>query len=206
MSRQPPALATRLLERLGPDNAALSGDLREAYEGKSASWYWRQVLAAICVGAMRDGRLHVFGVARGVAIGWGVMWMLAVHVAPIIVGFDSWLFVRGVRWFYLHGFHMPSIHGLPWIVLSCAVCAGGVVSVKASRVRGPAAAFAYTLAILCTNVVFFLRWFVELSNTPAVTYGVPPYSTVEVLSVAVLMLPMAALVGGLATSTPRRIR
>jgi hypothetical protein len=49
---QPPILATKLLGRLvsGPHSDALAGDLIEQYrEGRSALWYWRQVLLAIVV-------------------------------------------------------------------------------------------------------------------------------------------------------------
>src|SRR5258706_11177473 len=56
MLRTPPKLATTLLERFGPENDALSGDLREGYAaGKSERWYWRQVITAIWMGAMTLG-------------------------------------------------------------------------------------------------------------------------------------------------------
>ncbi len=54
---QPPILATRLLEMLasGPHGDALAGDLIEQYrQGRSAAWYWRQVLLAILVGLVKD--------------------------------------------------------------------------------------------------------------------------------------------------------
>lgn len=52
-SSQPPALATWLIEHLipGSRNEALAGDLLEQFgQGRSALWYWRQVLVAILVG------------------------------------------------------------------------------------------------------------------------------------------------------------
>ena len=203
--RQLPKLATALLQWFGPEHPALCGDLLERYgTAQSRCWYWRQVLAAIVFGAVRDGRSHPLALGRGLVIGWGVMWVLAVYVAPIIVGFDRWLFVRGVGWFYLHGYHIPSIYGLPWILASCATCIGGNVAVRASRLHGPTTALTYTLAIFCTNMVLFLRWFLKASIEPAVTYGVPPYSPFEVLGVAVLVLPLAALIGGFSTRMSRR--
>jgi hypothetical protein len=201
----PPKLATALLKWFGPDRSALAGDLVERYQSsESRWWFWRQVLAAIFFGAVRDGRSHPLALGRGLVIGWGVMWVLAVYAAPIIVGFDTWLFVRGVGWFYLHGYHIPSIYGLPWILASCATCIGGNVAVRASGLHGPAAALTYTLAIFCTNMMLFLRWFLKASTEPAVTYGVPPYSPLEVLGVAVLVLPLAALVGGFSARMSRR--
>jgi hypothetical protein len=56
---QPPRLATWLLQHLAssPRRESLVGDLIEQYRnGRSATWYWRQVLTAILVGATRDVR------------------------------------------------------------------------------------------------------------------------------------------------------
>jgi hypothetical protein len=57
---QPPILATKLLERFasGPHGDSLAGDLVEQYrEGRSAAWYWRQVLLAIVVCLAKDRTL-----------------------------------------------------------------------------------------------------------------------------------------------------
>jgi hypothetical protein len=51
-SLRPPRLATWLLEQFSPvlENAPLAGDLIEAFkQGRSASWYWRQVFWALLV-------------------------------------------------------------------------------------------------------------------------------------------------------------
>ncbi len=46
--RQAPRAATWLLQHLACDNDALAGDLLEEFrEGRTAHWYWRQVMAAI---------------------------------------------------------------------------------------------------------------------------------------------------------------
>ena len=54
--RQPPPMATWLVRHLGPKNTrdALTGDLLERFsEGESDRWFWRQVLVAIALGALR---------------------------------------------------------------------------------------------------------------------------------------------------------
>ena len=53
--RTPPKLATALLNCFVDDPNALAGDLAETYQpGRSPLWYWREVIAAIFMGASRD--------------------------------------------------------------------------------------------------------------------------------------------------------
>jgi hypothetical protein len=55
-SLQPPRLATWLLDQFSPvlQNAPLAGDLMEAFkQGRSSSWYWRQVFGAILIALPR---------------------------------------------------------------------------------------------------------------------------------------------------------
>ena len=55
--RKMPALATALLLRFGPQDDSFVGDLAEEYSGgRSRSWYWRQVLAAIVLASVRHDR------------------------------------------------------------------------------------------------------------------------------------------------------
>jgi hypothetical protein len=52
MTSTPPRLATALLTLLAPGNEALTGDLLEQFQhGKSRSWFWRQVVSTIVLGA-----------------------------------------------------------------------------------------------------------------------------------------------------------
>jgi hypothetical protein len=70
-SRRPPRVATALLDRLGPRDEALAGDLLEAYRsGRAASWYWREVVTAIAVGAWRDLEAEKWLGVQALAIGW----------------------------------------------------------------------------------------------------------------------------------------
>ena len=66
---QPPALATWLLKRAARGNEALVGDLLEEYRrGRSAVWYWRQVLTTVVVGRSKPTALAL-GVVAVYAIG-----------------------------------------------------------------------------------------------------------------------------------------
>jgi hypothetical protein len=58
---EPPAIATWLLEHLtlGERNDALAGDLLEDFRsGRTAGWYWSQVLVAIALGWFRHALAH----------------------------------------------------------------------------------------------------------------------------------------------------
>jgi preprotein translocase subunit SecY len=69
--RTPPAAAQWLLRMLGPANPALAGDLLEEYgQGRSARWYWKQVLIAIAVAKSKAAALLALLIAAfRVAIG-----------------------------------------------------------------------------------------------------------------------------------------
>jgi hypothetical protein len=83
---QPPRLASWLLHHLAssPQRESLAGDLIERYQqGQSATWYWRQVLAAILAGVIRDIRdmdLHIKRVwlpgAASCLVFFGFYWVL----------------------------------------------------------------------------------------------------------------------------------
>jgi hypothetical protein len=86
---QPPRLASWLLHHLAssPQRESLAGDLIERYhQGQSATWYWRQVLAAILAGVIRDIRegtpmdLHIKKVwlpgAASCLVFFGFYWVL----------------------------------------------------------------------------------------------------------------------------------
>jgi len=58
---EPPRLAGWALNHLTPPdrNEALAGDLLEEFcAGRSAAWYWRQVLSAISIGGVRELRMQ----------------------------------------------------------------------------------------------------------------------------------------------------
>jgi hypothetical protein len=187
--KQPPRLAVFLLKRLVPEHEPLRGDLLEGVQGGATSlWYWRQVIAAIFVGAIRTCRARPFGVARGLAIGWIVMWILSRYVAPQILGFDEWLFVRGFRWFYTHGYRVPQVWPLAFLLIACSIAIGGNLAVQTSGVRGPAMAVIYAATILLANTVMFIHSLI----TPPLAYGRYLYSSPELW-----LLPVAALIGGL---------
>ncbi len=72
--KNPPALAAWILEHLVfGGNEALAGDLLEEFRsGRSAAWYWRQVLIAMALGFFKDLRTH------WLALCFAALWTLPV--------------------------------------------------------------------------------------------------------------------------------
>jgi hypothetical protein len=69
---RPPVLATKLLEGLvsGPFADALRGDLIEHYrQGRSAAWFWRQVLVGVFASVVKDIGSHKLLAARSAVAG-----------------------------------------------------------------------------------------------------------------------------------------
>jgi hypothetical protein len=92
-SLQPPSLAIWLLEHLMPggNDDALAGDLLEAYsQGRSAGWYWRQVLVAIMVGFSKELRMRwitiIFAVTVCGAVPWQQLWYSSRFQSIIVWG------------------------------------------------------------------------------------------------------------------------
>jgi hypothetical protein len=72
--RKMPALATALLLRFGPQDDSFVGDLAEEYSGgRSRSWYWRQVVAAIVLASGRHIGAHPLRATMAVATGWATL-------------------------------------------------------------------------------------------------------------------------------------
>src|SRR5215472_15170633 len=77
MSRHgPPELAKWVFEHFGSANEALAGDLIEEYaQGRSAAWYWRQVLIAVLIGCSNQVRRHKLLTVRAVIVGWAASYI-----------------------------------------------------------------------------------------------------------------------------------
>jgi hypothetical protein len=75
--RQPPARATSLLLRLGPQDESFIGDLLEEYRsGRSRAWYWRQVLSAVLLSSARHVGAHPGRALLAVATGWTTLLLI----------------------------------------------------------------------------------------------------------------------------------
>ena len=89
--KQPPALARILLNRLGPRDQSLVGDVYEEYAaGRSSGWFWRQVIAAVACAAVVDIRCTPRRTATAVTTGWAVaaaVFLIGDRIADGLAGF-----------------------------------------------------------------------------------------------------------------------
>lgn len=131
-SSHPPKTATWLLKKFGCNNEALAGDLIEEYRaGRSAAWYWRQVLTAIPVGLSKEVWGHKLLALRAIATGWSTIYLLEYTVyVPI------WRLYSRVLTAYGYGQALSHQHYLsPWTLLYC-ICAAATGWIVARCHRG----------------------------------------------------------------------
>jgi hypothetical protein len=193
---------------MGPRDEALIGDLLEAYRGgRSDWWYWRQVLAAIVIGAVTTVRSHKVLSVRAIALGWCFVWLYVNYVAPAVLvaartmfNFSDFLFVAGLTdWFYVHRIHFPATvvqYGPAIVVAWVGMFASGWLVGYFHRAQGASMVLVYcaTLPLPAASVVLW----------PIVAHG--SYAGPPLLLLAAFLFPhvyFPALVGGLWAVRPR---
>ena len=182
---QPPRFASWLLTRFasGPQSESMMGDLVEQYRsGRSAAWYWRQVVSAVLAGAGRDLRTHKLLTLRAVAFGSLLYFLLSFPVNWLSVAARvrviGWLAETG-RYSYWSVLLGAQLSSAIFVYLAC-VLSGWIVGRLHSR---------HSMAMVS---VYALSVFVLESGMIAVgfaTQGHPP------MPLAALMLPMALAMG-----------
>jgi len=96
---RPPRGAMWLLQRFGPENEALTGDLFEEYRrGRSRRWFWKQVLSAVSRGFIADVLAHKLLAVRALVVGWATALILFQYVVgPLGRAYLRTLFYHGIR-------------------------------------------------------------------------------------------------------------
>jgi hypothetical protein len=198
----PPRLASALMRWMGPRDEALVGDLLEEHRnGRSDWWYWRQVLAAIVIGAVTAVRSHSVLAIRAVALGWCFLLLyvnyagssVLVAVRPVF-NFSDFLFVTGLTdWFYVHRIHFPAtvVQSGPTMVMALigAFASGWLVG-SCHRSQGASMVLVYCASLPLPTVAAVL-WEIAANGR----YAGPPLLPAAAFLIPLVYLP--ALVGGL---------
>lgn len=186
-SDAPPRVATVLLRCLMPGEEALAGDLQEEYRsGRSRSWYWRQVGAAIAMDAWRDIRRQNLSALRAITVALAVYYALAFsgaeigndinraltpHVPPWMLDYPVYQILMGI----------PLTLGTFWMI--------GALIMGLNRSHGTVALVALLLFLA---LVEFPRWtLLPLLSTPE-RYG----PQIAMIDTAMLVMKVVGLVTG----------
>jgi hypothetical protein len=192
---QPPRLATWLLQHLAfcPRRESLVGDLIEQYQnGRSATWYWRQVLAAILVGATRDIRAHKLVAIRAVAIGWLLYVLFSFPInwmsGASRVWVTNWLVDTG-RYSFWWVFWSGQLPGTLLVYVACVV--SGWVVARLHRAHSLAIVWLYGASVLLFEYGMIFWMFSR--------HGHPPMPQAALILPLFLTIgrPISILVGGL---------
>jgi hypothetical protein len=202
-SNRPPRFATWLLERLALNEKreSLIGDLLEQYlNGRSASWYWRQALYSILVGAKAGIRNHKVLAVRAVLIGFASMWVfgaIARVSLQVIWALASGGVYLGNHWVRLdYGWIRHSIHlGLLMTVLASTL-SGWIVG-RTHRDHETPMVFAFLVSVVVAALVQ-VATLVRL-----VGWSIRPLAQHPLIfALSFLAIPACILFGGLMSLRP----
>jgi hypothetical protein len=203
--RPAPPFATWMLLRLGPPDESFAGDLAEEHAaGRSRAWYWRQVLSAVVLTAVRHGGAHPVGTLGTVIAGWAAMLLVFFVLGDRVAGgLAGWLwdwerqaaYQTGVWW----PFQMAAL-----VVSYTGFALSAVVVVGLSRHRaGPVLvihAASMVVALLASTITIDVLSRLWDNRVPV------PHTLFYVISVALpyhwysglLLAPSIVLMAGLA--------
>jgi hypothetical protein len=198
MSRsKPPRVASWLLDRLasGPNRESLSGDLVEQWQhGRSATWYWRQVVVAIVMGATGDVWAHKLLAARTLVIGLGAQAALSSLLQMWWVPLDTWFWLN-TPWKSEVTRELWQFYRLPNVMLACLGSAliGWAVGRLHARQRAAMLIFLVMSDELC-NVWWCWE---KLELLPRGPWPLWHLAILFHLMLAFVGYPLCVLVGGL---------
>jgi hypothetical protein len=196
----------------GPKQESLTGDLIEQYRRRhSRIWYWRQVIAAIALGAVDDTRRHTALVIRSIAV--CVLSMLLCGKLTVLL--NGWLGVSVWNWSVEHGFDTfrvawfgrprSSVPSISVTIEMLSLCANAGIAgwIVARLHRGHAAATLMGCALL--NEAFWLRPLLLLG--PEAFWGAIAFNPVFFITQLgwhFVGVPFSILLGGLWAAPPNR--
>ena len=197
MKAKAPIVATWLAERFltSAKRESLIGDLIEQYrDGRSAAWYWGQVLRAIIASMTENLIAHKFMAVRALGLGLALYSLLSFAVVWVWTVAQGWMGGPLIScepdafWCQFSSNQFSA----ELLVYSACVLSGWMMA----RLHGEhamAAVWLYSAAVLLLEYAT-IGWMLTTNPAPP---GVRPTTVIVVSLVSVLARPVAVLVGGL---------
>jgi len=155
---------------------------------------------------IREVQAHPVAVTRSLLIGWIAVWVLGFYSGNFAVSLDQWLFERGVRWFYMHGYGLRPAAWVIWVIGAFSHAFGGTLAVRYYHGHRRLMAVVYAGTVLCVDSLLFGRWIYQTATTPPPYYGDVVYAPIAVVTIALVVMPGAALLGGRWAARTKRSR
>jgi hypothetical protein len=188
----PPRLAMWLLHRLmiRNDGDAIIGDLQEQYHhGRSAAWFWRQVLIAIVVDASRDMRVHGLLAIRAVVTGFVAFTLLAWLLTRVAV--NSLAMYVPVSWLLPHSGYPRGIEIVAALLMCVATFSSGWLVARFHRAHLAGTVLVYFASFVLYGLIVVVFVPQRLQNAHSYAYNFTSWLLVMAL------YSMSILLGGI---------
>jgi hypothetical protein len=151
---RPPRLAMFLLSRLTKRTDSVLGDVVEQFQsGKSELWFWRQVVGIVAQMVVRDIQRSPVLVVTVMASG-AILTLITPLVHATIMSFDEQLFVRGINWFYVNGYRLPStVLNHPWLITAVFYALIGWMVGRLAGHRQDAVVVTFTASVFVCGIL-----------------------------------------------------
>jgi hypothetical protein len=202
---KPPRIGTWLLQRFA-SNDALVGDLTEEYRrGRSAPWYWRQVLTAMAMVSFKELGGHKLNAVRAIATGWAVLLLTFIFFGDRVangLAYQIWGWTREI------GYSPPHVWWPFWITAAFVSYAGFGLSawvvVRSQREHALPMLLAYlvSVVVVLSSAATFIAWIARPIAAPHPVFYVVSPTLPYVWRTGLVFLPLMILSVGL-WSAPR---
>jgi hypothetical protein len=204
----PPSPATWLLKRFVVSEA-LAGDLAEEYRrGRSASWYWRQVLAAVVVASIKEVGGHKLNAMRAIATGWAVLLLIFIGLGDRVangLAYQFWGWTREIgasSTYVWQPFHITAAFVS---YAGFGLSAWAVVRVQRDHALPMLLAYLVSVIVVLTSAATFIAWIARPIAVPHPLFYVVSLTLPYVWRSGLVLLPLTILIVGLLSARRSKI-
>jgi hypothetical protein len=202
----PPRMAAWLLERFAVDGPLIGDLAEELRKGRSAAWYWRQVLAAVVMTSAREVGGHKLNAMRAIATGWAVLLLIFTFLGDRVangLAYRIWGWTRPMG--YSSAYVWQPFHITAAFVSYAGFGLSAWVVVRSQREHALPMLLAYLVSVvgvLSSAATFIARRAPRPISVPHPFYYVISLTLPYVWRSGLVFLPLTILIVGL-WSAPR---